>query len=514
MKKKFFRSLSVILAIMMMALMIPTMTAFAADQVTVTLPNNVDATITFYKVATATKDGTVYDYKKINDQSPVETAFQSIVALDEANDTLKTVTGSKLLTALTNEEKRALAAALANAATGGGIAKSVSTSDVVPQTVSLDVGYYVITVSNHAPMLMEITAAKTIASSDFKGVPVDITKKITKIEDKDGNSYTDNSDAVLSNGDLGTVGKGSKVTYTITTNFPKYYEGVNSIYNFVITDTPASGIEIQTITVSAASDTGSAVNGTETSTIDQTNWKIAPLSGKSDLKTGFTVTFKDSYVLNNGNANVTITVVAEITAEATELDNEAKVEYDNDFYTNADDNSDGYGDEPGTDVDTDNAKVYEAEVELTKTFDDITTKPATVPSNGSTAFTFTLYDSKNNVVATWVADLSDWNDTATGFKHTFKGLQAGTYTLKETVVPEGYKQAADKTIVISATASTGTVTYTITDNGKITINNSKGTSLPGTGGMGTVIFTVAGIGVVLLAGVMFVLYMRKRRIED
>ena len=38
--------------------------------------------------------------------------------------------------------------------------------------------------------------------------------------------------------------------------------------------------------------------------------------------------------------------------------------------------------------------------------------------------------------------------------------------------------------------------------------------LPGTGGMGTVLFTVGGAAVVLLAGALFVVYMRKRKVEE
>lgn len=47
-----------------------------------------------------------------------------------------------------------------------------------------------------------------------------------------------------------------------------------------------------------------------------------------------------------------------------------------------------------------------------------------------------------------------------------------------------------------------------------TIVNIKGQTLPGTGGMGTIIFTVVGAGVVLVAGIMLIVYMKKRKIEE
>ena len=44
----------------------------------------------------------------------------------------------------------------------------------------------------------------------------------------------------------------------------------------------------------------------------------------------------------------------------------------------------------------------------------------------------------------------------------------------------------------------------------IDIENSTGTILPGTGGMGTVLFTVVGVVLALLIGASFVISRRKR----
>ena len=38
--------------------------------------------------------------------------------------------------------------------------------------------------------------------------------------------------------------------------------------------------------------------------------------------------------------------------------------------------------------------------------------------------------------------------------------------------------------------------------------------LPATGGMGTVLFTAGGIAVILMAGALFVVYMKKRNAEE
>ena len=43
------------------------------------------------------------------------------------------------------------------------------------------------------------------------------------------------------------------------------------------------------------------------------------------------------------------------------------------------------------------------------------------------------------------------------------------------------------------------------------IGNTPGLSLPGTGGMGTTLFTFGGLVLVLVAGIMFVVYIRRQK---
>ena len=97
-------------------------------------------------------------------------------------------------------------------------------------------------------------------------------------------------------------------------------------------------------------------------------------------------------------------------------------------------------------------------------------------------------------------------------KFNIKGLDAGTYYLKETKTPDDYSVCADKEIVISATHDGNSVNL---DSSKLstTIINKKagGITLPSTGGIGTTIFYVVGGGLMVAA---IVLLVTKKRMEN
>ena len=93
-----------------------------------------------------------------------------------------------------------------------------------------------------------------------------------------------------------------------------------------------------------------------------------------------------------------------------------------------------------------------------------------------------------------------------------KGLDAGTYYLRETTPPAGYSACPDTTIVISATHDGNRVNL---ESSKLytTIINHKagGITLPSTGGIGTTIFYVVGGGLMVAA---IVLLVTKKRMEN
>ena len=150
---------------------------------------------------------------------------------------------------------------------------------------------------------------------------------------------------------------------------------------------------------------------------------------------------------------------------------------------------------------------------------------------------FTLYDSNNNPVnVIWDAEKHAYRiataaeAAADGYKPemfsreetadegTFNviGLAPGTYTLRETTTPSGYNTCADITIKIVAatsedsTGTTASVDMTSSENLTNDLINKKGTVLPTTGGIGTMMIYLFGALLALAAGIVLVARKRAR----
>lgn len=98
-------------------------------------------------------------------------------------------------------------------------------------------------------------------------------------------------------------------------------------------------------------------------------------------------------------------------------------------------------------------------------------------------------------------------------KFNIKGLDAGTYYLRETNPPKDYSACDDTKIVISATHDEHNVNLSGESNLNNKIINKKagGITLPSTGGIGTTIFYVVGGGLMVAA---IVLLVTKKRMEN
>ena len=107
---------------------------------------------------------------------------------------------------------------------------------------------------------------------------------------------------------------------------------------------------------------------------------------------------------------------------------------------------------------------------------------------------------------------------------TFEGLNAGEYTITESVTPNGYNSVDPLTFTITctlpSTVTTGEekCTWTVSGTGvtynedndafELTVVNQKGTVLPETGGRGTTLFYV--LGGLLVVGAVVLLVVKKR----
>ncbi|HUM84192.1 MAG TPA: SpaH/EbpB family LPXTG-anchored major pilin [Lachnospiraceae bacterium] len=106
------------------------------------------------------------------------------------------------------------------------------------------------------------------------------------------------------------------------------------------------------------------------------------------------------------------------------------------------------------------------------------------------------------------------------------GLDEGTYTLSETEAPQGYSKVSDISITLTAVvdATTGQKTGALADTtissqsvvgstGKLNfgIEDKSGITLPSTGSVGTIIFTVIGLIVILGCVAIFVIKKSKEK---
>ncbi len=147
--------------------------------------------------------------------------------------------------------------------------------------------------------------------------------------------------------------------------------------------------------------------------------------------------------------------------------------------------------------------------------------------------TLANYVRENNAAVKYIAELgSSTKNTSTDTELvldmtetgilTVYGLNAGEYTLEETTEPLGYNKLVDPIAIViegtptlekctwSATVDGETVTFNEDNYLPLTIENSKGTVLPATGGIGTTILYVVGSILMIGAGVVLV---TKKRVE-
>lgn len=131
----------------------------------------------------------------------------------------------------------------------------------------------------------------------------------------------------------------------------------------------------------------------------------------------------------------------------------------------------------------------------------------------------------NNVLQSWDANIDNATKLVTvDGTFTVYGLASGAYQIKETQAPDGFNNLpGDITLNIVAGTDSASILNALSGNTvggglaagdvstglvTLTISNTKGAVLPSTGGMGTTLFYVAGV--VLMVGAAAVIMAKKR----
>lgn len=136
----------------------------------------------------------------------------------------------------------------------------------------------------------------------------------------------------------------------------------------------------------------------------------------------------------------------------------------------------------------------------------------------------------NNKLTGWTEAENEATKLKTNATSTVavEGLDAGTYFLKETATPVGFNGlTSDVEVQIDSSCNTlSGATYTVkykmanandedftdtNDEKVVPIENNRGTTLPGTGGIGTTIFYVVGGGLMVAAAILLI---TKKRMEN
>lgn len=373
----------------------------------------------------------------------------------------------------------AYAAKAENAATTEEIAKALSNvannSEIVyesmtnPQTVD-KAGVYAVKATQKGYTYNNMAAyvgftgegenypSLTDAELTAKRTPVDITKEAT------------DEDKVVAIGDI--------VTYTIKTKVP-YIDPNHADKTFKITDTIAGAEyyltgEGSTATVQMGTDT--VVGGAERFVVSGNN---------------FTVDLSD--LITSDNANAGKDVIVTYTAKVTEVTV----------------NNQAGGHISGEEVDSHpSVDVYTGQITLTKTDeetgkllagagfevrkDDVNGTPLTFSEESEGIY---IYDPEGKETTVFTGQ----NGTL-----VLKGLDVGTYYFKETVAPEGY-HIADSPKGYDAQAEIVAPENGVTEiiKAETALTNTKLSSLPSTGGIGTTIFTIGGCVIMIAAAGLF-----------
>lgn len=496
-------------------------TANAADNATLTV-STTDAkfagkTVNAYKMfsATVSSDGKAVSHTLTDAWKPffMSSTLDGLTGVtdanvnDKANDYVSKLSGNDLVAFATKASNWAQTTTnhiTANATAT--VSKNAATDGKYTATFTgLDYGYYVVAVPG-ATLANAKSQYATLVSVHSTSVTAEIKGDLPTVDKKvqvDGTGK-DATDAKI----------GDTLNFTLTSTIPDM--SAYDTYTFNFKDTLSKGLtfgQVTSVTVAGV---------TNPLTVDTDYTVTTPTASNNNTLTVAMKDFKKKQQANAGK-KITVTYTATLNKDAVVGGagnvNSATIQYSNNPSTN------GTGESEPSKV---RVFTYGFTVDkyTGKNYDDTATRLAgaefTLAHKGGTAISFVkVADSATQNAVYRVAKTGEAGATTTittpaNGKVDFRGLENGEYTLTETKAPAGYNKLASAIGVkvdgqnngTDTTHATVTITYNNDNNGSnynqtasngvIPVHNKSGVILPGTGGMGTIAFTVIGVLVIAL----------------
>ena len=373
----------------------------------------------------------------------------------------------------------------------------------------LDYGYYVVAVPG-ATLANTSGQYATLVSVDSTNVNANMKGSLPTVDKKvqvNGNG-ADTADAKI----------GDTLTFTLTSTIPDM--SAYDTYTFNFKDTLSKGLTYVDIT-------SVTVEGVDAPLVKDTDYTVTTTpaaAGNTILTVGMT-DFKNKQQTNAGK-KITVTYTATLNENAVVGGagnvNSATIQYSNDPSSTGTGESEpdkvrvftyGFTVDKYTGDNYNDAATRLAGAEFTLTAKGDTSAIKFVQVNAGSATEDAVY---RVAKAGETAGTTTTITTPANGKVVFQGLKNGEYTLTETKAPAGYNKLAsaigvkvngsndgtdttNATVNITYNNDNNDTTYDQTaSNGVIPVQNKSGAILPGTGGMGTIAFTVIGVLVIAL----------------
>lgn len=372
----------------------------------------------------------------------------------------------------------------------------------------LDYGYYVVAVPG-ATLANTSGQYATLVSVDSTNVNANIKGSLPTVDKKvqvNGNG-ADTADAKI----------GDTLTFTLTSTIPDM--SAYDTYTFNFKDTLSKGLTYGDIT-------SVTVEGVDAPLVKDTDYTVTttPAAAGNTLLTVGMTDFKNKQQTNAGK-KITVTYTATLNENAVVGGagnvNSATIQYSNDPSSTGTGESEpdkvrvftyGFTVDKYTGDNYNDAATRLAGAEFTLTAKGDTSAIKFVQVNAGSATEDAVY---RVAKAGETAGTTTTITTPANGKVVFQGLKNGEYTLTETKAPAGYNKLAsaigvkvdgrndgtdttDATVHITYNNNNGSVYDQTASNGVIPVQNKSGVTLPGTGGMGTIAFTVIGVLVIAL----------------